>query len=334
MRELLEAGVHYGHHTSRRNPKMAPYIYKKRHSIHIVDLRETVRGLIRARRFLATLTEQGGEIILVGTKRQAKSIVDYEARRAGVHYVSERWLGGTLTNFDVVVGRVKRLVELEQLEETGEIESKGKKLASVLRREKAKLLKNLEGIRYLDRLPDALVVIDPRREKSAVREAAAIDIPVVAFMDTDSDPDLIDIVIPGNDDAMRSVQLVVGKLMDAVIEGRARSALTAETEAEVGAPTPAEAPAPAETPAPEAPAKPAATPPEPAPAAPPAEPAATLAEKPAAEPAERPAAAPTPEPPAEPAPNPAETPTAAPETPEPEPAGEPGPEKSQADTTA
>jgi small subunit ribosomal protein S2 len=223
MRELLEAGVHYGHHTSRWNPKMEPYIYKRRHSIHIVDLRETVRGIVRAYRFVSSVLEQGGEIILVGTKKQAKGPVEQNGIRGNVHYVNERWLGGTLTNFNQVVGRVKRLEELEKMEETGEIEAKGKKYAAVLRRERAKLRKNLQGIRNLKRTPDAMVVIDPRRERSAVHEATLLNIPIIGFQDTDTDPDQIDIVIPGNDDAMRSINLICSKLVDAVLEGKSRA---------------------------------------------------------------------------------------------------------------
>lgn len=290
MRELLEAGVHYGHHTSRWNPKMGSYIYKNRHSIHIVDLRQTVRGLVRACRFLTTIAEQGAEMILVGTKRQARATIAEQGKRAGIHYVAERWLGGTLTNFSIVMGRLKRLEELEQQQESGDIESKGKKRASVLRRELAKLQKNLGGIRHMARLPDALIIIDPRREKNALREAQALDIPTIAFLDTDASPDMIDIVIPGNDDAMRSIQLICTKLMDAILEGRASAPLPPEGEEQVEPPA-AEAPAPsAETPAP---AKPTAPPAPPAPAAPaaPADSAATgqgqptpAAEAPAPEP--------------------------------------------------
>jgi small subunit ribosomal protein S2 len=236
MRELLEAGVHYGHHTSRWNPKMEPYIYKRRHSIHIIDLRETVRGIVRAYRFISSIFEQGGEMILVGTKKQAEEPISEHGRRGNVHYVNERWLGGTLTNFNQVVGRVKRLEELERLEETGEIEAKGKKYAAVLRRERAKLTKNLQGIRNLKRIPDAMFVIDPRRERSAVREARLVNIPIVAFQDTDTDPDEIDIVIPGNDDAVRSINLICSKLVDAVLEGKSRAPFLTEG----GGPAPAE----------------------------------------------------------------------------------------------
>lgn len=258
MKELLEGGVHYGHHTSRWNPKMAPYIYKRRHSIHVIDLRQTVRGLVRACRYLTSIAEQGGEVILVGTKRQARTTVEEQAKRAGVHYVADRWLGGTLTNFSIVMSRLKRLKELEDLDATGEIESKGKKLASVLRHELAKLQKNLGGIREMRHLPDALIIIDPRRERNALREAAAIGIPAICILDTDSDPDMVDIVIPGNDDAMRSIQLLTSKLMDAILEGRAREPLPAETEEAVATPA-----APAAEPAPAPEPEPAAATPEP-----------------------------------------------------------------------
>jgi len=264
MRELLEAGVHYGHHASRWNPKMAPYIHKKRHSIHVIDLRQTVRGLVRARRFLAQVAEQGGEVILVGTKRQARDVVVEEAQRAGIHYVSERWLGGALTNFAVVTGRTNRLAQLEQMDADGTIESRGKKYAAVLRRELSKLHRNLDGIRTLTRVPDALILIDPRREKNALREAWTLSIPVICLQDTDSDPDDIDIVIPGNDDAMRSIRLVCSKLMDAILAGKARAPQPADAEEQAPAPTP-------EAPAAEPQAEDSA---EPAPAAPPPEPAA------------------------------------------------------------
>ncbi len=243
MRELLEAGVHYGHHASRWNPKMGPYIYKKRQSIHVVDLRQTVRGLVRGRRFLSVVAERGGEILLVVTKSQAKATVQEQGRRAGIHYVSERWLGGTLTNFEVVMGRMKRLEQLEEMEQTGEIENKGKKFAAVLRREMAKLQTNLGGVREMKRSPDAMIIVDPRREKNALREAWALDIPTVCLQDTDSDPERVDIVIPGNDDAMRSIQLICSKLMDAVLEGRAKRPVPPEAQEQVGAPQATPSPA-------------------------------------------------------------------------------------------
>ena len=263
MRELLEAGVHYGHHTSRWNPKMERYIYKKRHSIHVIDLRETVRGLVRAARFLSSIGEQGGQVILVGTKKQARTVVAEQAIRGGMHYVCERWLGGTLTNFNVVMSRVKRLKELEEMAETGEIAARGKKYASVLRRETAKLRKNLQGIREMNRVPDAMIIIDPRREKNALREARCLNIPTICFQDTDSDPDDSDIVIPGNDDAMRSIQLICSKLVDALLQGRARRPVAPEEaeaapapEATEPTPEPAAAAEPEPGPEPEPPAEP------------------------------------------------------------------------------
>ncbi|MFO7900407.1 MAG: 30S ribosomal protein S2 [Planctomycetota bacterium] len=307
MRELLEAGVHYGHHTSRWNPKMERYIYKRRHSIHIVDLRETVRGLARAYRYLSAVCAEGAETLLVGTKRQAKDTVREQGERAGIHYVAERWLGGTLTNFEVVMGRMKRLDELEELDRTGEIEAKGKKFASVLRRELTKLRKNLGGIRYMREIPDVMIVIDPRHERNAVREAHALDIPVIALLDTDSDPDMIDIPIPGNDDAMRAVQLMVSKLMDAVLEGQAQ---IPEVAGE-----PAGAPADQAPPATAAPHEPPPTPPEEAAGPAAAETAAETATQTAPDEPAAPAAEPAEER------EPAEEPAAA----EPEPAGPPEP---------
>lgn len=228
MKELLESGVHYGHHTSRWNPKMKPYIFRARHSIHVIDLRQTVRGLVRGRRFLSSVAEQGGEIVIVGTKRQARQVVQDQANRAGLPYVSERWLGGMFTNFEIIMARLRRLKQLEALQASGEIEARGKKYASVLRRELTKLQRNLGGIRNMRRPPDAIIVIDPRREKNAIAEARALDIPIICFLDTDADPDNIDVVIPGNDDAMRSISLVVTKLVDSIIEGQGKFAETAK----------------------------------------------------------------------------------------------------------
>jgi small subunit ribosomal protein S2 len=220
LRELLDAGVHYGHRTSRRNPKMDPYIFGKRNSIHIVDLRETIRGLIRATRFLHRVAEEGKQVLLVGTKAQAASLVQECATRAQVPYVSSRWLGGMLTNFRTIRSRLGRLEELEALEETGQINSYSKKMIATLTREKRKIKENLAGIRTMNRLPGALVVIDPKREKIAVYEAYKLGIPVVALIDTDSDPQFVDIPIPGNDDAIRSIQLVIDTLTNSFVAGR------------------------------------------------------------------------------------------------------------------
>lgn len=219
LKELIEAGVHFGHRQSRWNPKMGRFIYGKRNAIHIIDLRQTVKGLVRGARFLKQVASRGEQVLFVGTKRQARTTIASEAQRAEMPYVSHRWLGGTLTNFQVIHSRLARLKELEEMESSGELEALSKKEAASLRRERMKILNNMEGIREMNRLPGALFIIDPRREIIAVREAAKIEIPVVAFIDTDSDPDLITIPIPGNDDAMRAIQVVCGIIADAVVHG-------------------------------------------------------------------------------------------------------------------
>ncbi len=220
VQELLDAGVHFGHRTSRWNPKMKPFIMGKRNSIHIIDLRETVRGLVKAVHFLRNATGEGYGVLFVGTKRGAKSVIREEAMRAGSPFVTERWLGGTLTNFDTIRGRLARLEELENRETSGELTTLSKKEISAHNREKRKLLKNLEGIRTMSNLPGVLIVVDPRRENIAVREANRMNIPIVALVDSDCDPDAIDIPIPANDDAMRSVAVIVKRLADACVDGR------------------------------------------------------------------------------------------------------------------
>ncbi len=219
VKELVESGVHFGHQASRWNPKMKPYIYGKKNLIHVIDLRETMRGLIQAKHFLGRLTAMGAQILFVGTKRQIKDIVASESERANMPVVIERWIGGTLTNYHTIKGRLERLEELERLEADGTLDRHSKKLQSRLRREMRKINRNLGGIRNLNGLPGALVVIDPKREDIAVKEAAKMNVPIVAILDTDCDPDLIDIPIPGNDDALRSVQLLLGSLVESVIEG-------------------------------------------------------------------------------------------------------------------
>jgi len=199
---------------------MKPYIFSKRNMIHIIDIRKTVQGLVRASNFLQNLVGSGKEIVFVGTKRQAKTVVQKEAERCSMHYVSERWLGGTLTNYHTIRERLKRLEELEELERTGEIDNYSKKRVSSLRRERKKIKRNLEGIRNLKQLPSCLVVVDVRRENIAVKEAKKIGIPVVGLVDTDCDPSEIDIVIPGNDDAYRSIQQILSVLSDHVLTGR------------------------------------------------------------------------------------------------------------------
>lgn len=217
----MEAGVHFGHRVSRWNPKMAPYIFGRRNLIHIINLSETVKGLIRAYYFLKKLTAEGQTVLFVGTKRQAKLVIRKEAERGRMPYVAERWLGGTLTNFSTIHTRLARLEELERMEKDGSIDSMGKKMASTLRRERRKIARNLEGIRQMEKLPGAIIIVDPQKEHLAVHEAAKLNIPTIALMDTDSDPDMIDIPIPGNDDAMRSIEIIFGKLTDAIVAGQA-----------------------------------------------------------------------------------------------------------------
>lgn len=220
VKSLLEAGVHFGHRVSRWNPKMAPYIFGRRNLIHIINLSETVKGLIRAYYFLKKIAAEGQTILFVGTKRQAKLVIRREAERCHMPYVAERWLGGSLTNFTTIRARLARLEDLERMEKDGTMDSMGKKMASTLRREKRKIFRNLEGIRQMEKLPGAILVVDPQKEHLAVHEAAKLNIPTIALMDTDSDPDLIDIPIPGNDDAMRSIELIFGKLTDAIVAGQ------------------------------------------------------------------------------------------------------------------
>ena len=225
--------MHFGHRVSRWNPKMGPYIHSRRNLIHIIDLQETVRGLIRSYRFVAHVVGRGRDVVFVGTKRQAKNTVTEQAQRCGMHFVTERWLGGTLTNFQTIRSRLKRLEYLEGLEESGAIQRFSKKMISSLNRERRKINRNLSGIRRMSRLPAAMLVVDPRREHIAVREANKLHIPVVSLMDTDSDPDLVDIPIPGNDDAMRAIEIVVHKWADAVLEGMAAREVPADLPAPV-----------------------------------------------------------------------------------------------------
>jgi small subunit ribosomal protein S2 len=220
VKDILEAGVHFGHRTSRWNPKMRPYIYGRRNLIHIIDVKETVRGILRAQKYLKNVSSQGSLVLFVGTKRQAAGAVEQFAGECGMPYVSERWLGGTLTNFRTIRSRLKRLEELESLEQTGGIQSFSKKMQSTLGRERKKVYRNLNGIRTMNRMPEAIVVVDPRKEKNCVQEAQALGIKVVALIDTDSDPDKVDLPIPGNDDSIRSIRLILQYLSDAIREGR------------------------------------------------------------------------------------------------------------------
>ncbi len=220
VKELIEAGVHYGHRASRWNPKMRPYIYARRNLIHIIDVRETVRGLLRARKYLQRVAAGGSLVLFVGTKRQASETVDREAQRCGMPFVSDRWLGGTLTNFRTIRSRLGRLEELETLRVSDELATYSKKMQSALGREFRKMYRNLNGIRTMNRLPECLVVIDPRKEKNAVREARKLGITTLSLIDTDCNPDEVDLPIPGNDDSIRSIELIVQLLADAVLAGK------------------------------------------------------------------------------------------------------------------
>lgn len=232
VQELIDAGVHFGHPASRWNPKMAPYIFGRRNFIHIIDLKETIRGLVRARKFLTRLVAEGKDAIFVGTKRQARAAIEQEAKRCVMPYVNSRWLGGTLTNFRTIRSRLGRLDELDELHTSGEINRYSKKMIASLQREHRKMKRNLDGIRKMERLPGALVIVDPVREKNAVREAIQLNIPVVALADTEADPDDLTVVIPGNDDAMRGIEIIIKHLADACVEGLANRAARAVTEGE------------------------------------------------------------------------------------------------------
>ena len=220
VKALVDAGVHFGHRVSRWNPKMQPYIHGKRNMIHLIDVRETLKGLLLAKRLVQQTVASGKDVLFVGTKRQARDVVEAEAKRAGMHYVSERWLGGTLTNFRTIRARLNRLEELEKLWQTGQIETYSKKMKATLQREMEKIKANLEGIRKMDRMPGLMFIIDTRREHIAVKEAKKLGVPTIALIDTDSDPDLIDLPIPGNDDAMRAIEIILKELADSVIEGK------------------------------------------------------------------------------------------------------------------
>lgn len=228
MKQLLEAGVHFGHQTRRWNPKMAPYIFTERNGIYVIDLQKTVQMLEEAYNFAKGIAMAGGSILFVGTKKQAQEAIEQEAVRCGMFYVNQRWLGGMLTNFGTINRRVQRLKELEAMEEDGRFEVLPKKEVIRLRHERDKLDKFLRGIKEMTKLPDALFVVDPRKERIAVAEARKLGIPIIAIVDTNCDPDEIDYVIPGNDDAIRAVNLLSAKIADAVIEGKQGEQLSAE----------------------------------------------------------------------------------------------------------
>ncbi|MHC5014218.1 MAG: 30S ribosomal protein S2 [Planctomycetota bacterium] len=229
-KDLIEAGIHFGQRRSNWNPKMKPYIYGLRNKIHVVDIRQTVKGLLLAKKFVQRTVAEGKDVCFVGTKRQARAAVEKYAQDVGMPYVIERWLGGTLTNYRTIRERLARLEELEKLVESGEIENYSKKMASQLLREQRKITRNLQGIRNMDKHPGCLVVVDVNREINALREARSLGIPTVALIDTDGDPDLADIPIPGNDDSMRSIDVVIRELCEAVTAGKAGRTAEGETE--------------------------------------------------------------------------------------------------------
>lgn len=240
VKEMIEAGVHFGHRTSLWNPKMSPYIFGKKKQIHILDIRETLRGLLRAKKYLSQVAAGGSLILFVGTKRQAGEAVEAQALRCGMPFVSERWLGGTLTNFRTIRSRLGRLEELEELRGSDKINEYSKKMQSSLNREYRKMYRNLNGLRTMNRLPECLFIVDPGKEKNAVREAKRLGIATVALIDTDSDPTDIDLPIPGNDDGIRSVELIMRNLADAVNAGKGQRAMNKVIETESA---PAAAPA-------------------------------------------------------------------------------------------
>lgn len=220
MKQLLEAGVHFGHQTRRWNPKMAPYIFTQRNGIYIIDLQKTIKMLDDAYNFMKAVAQDGGVFLFVGTKKQAQDSIAEEATRAGQYYVNQRWLGGTLTNWSTMQSRIKRLKQLKQMSEDGTFDVLPKKEVALLTKKMDKLEKFFGGIEDMPRIPDVLFVVDPKKEKIAVHEANILGIPVVAMVDTNTDPDPIDVVIPSNDDAIRAIRLIAGAMADAVVEGQ------------------------------------------------------------------------------------------------------------------
>ncbi len=230
LSELLEAGVHFGHQSRRWNPKMFPYIYAERNGIHIIDLVQTSQLLTQACDFVRSSAEDGKKFLFVGTKRQASSVIAQEAERCGAFYVNQRWLGGILTNWFTIRTRVERLKDLEHKEESGYLDQLPKKETAILRRELEKLRKNLIGIKNMKRLPDLVIIVDQKRESTAVQECRTLGIPIISILDSNCDPDLTDIPIPGNDDAIRSIKLIIGKLADSICEGNKGQSTNVELE--------------------------------------------------------------------------------------------------------
>ncbi|WP_071459470.1 30S ribosomal protein S2 [Bacillus massilinigeriensis] len=231
MKQLLEAGVHFGHQTRRWNPKMKKYIFTERNGIYIIDLQKTVKKVEEAYNWVKELAAEGGTVLFVGTKKQAQDSVKEEATRSGMYFVNQRWLGGTLTNFETIQKRISRLKKIEKMEEDGTFEVLPKKEVVQLKKEQERLEKFLGGIKDMKKLPDALFIIDPRKERIAVAEARKLNIPIVGIVDTNCDPDEIDVIIPANDDAIRAVKLLTGKMADAILEAKQGEEI-AETPAE------------------------------------------------------------------------------------------------------
>ena len=232
IKQLLEAGVHFGHHTRRWNPKMAPYIFTERNGIYIIDLQKTVKKFEEAYNFTRELSEQNGTLLFVGTKKQAADAIKEEAQRCGMYYVNERWLGGMLTNFKTIKKSIARLIKLEHMKEDGTFDLLPKKEVAALVKEMGILERNYGGIKTMDKLPDAIFIVDPHKETNAVLEAKKLGIPVIAIVDTNCDPDDADYIIPGNDDAIRAIKLISSALADAVIEGKQGVDAVAEEEAQ------------------------------------------------------------------------------------------------------
>ena len=232
MKQLLEAGVHFGHQTRRWNPKMAEYIYTERNGIYIIDLQKSVGKVDEAYKAVSDIAAEGGTILFVGTKKQAQEAVQTEAERCGMYYVNERWLGGMLTNFKTIQSRIKRLKDIEKMAEDGTFDVLPKKEVVNIKKEWDKLEKNLGGIKDMKRIPDAIFVVDPKKERICVQEAHILGIPLIGIADTNCDPEELDYVIPGNDDAIRAVKLIVSKMADAVIEANQGEEMVAEDAAE------------------------------------------------------------------------------------------------------
>ncbi|MGD2093872.1 MAG: 30S ribosomal protein S2 [Phycisphaerales bacterium] len=219
-RKLINAGVHFGHGVSRWNPKMSPFIFAKRGNIHIIDVKKTLKGLLIAKKLLAEVVSSGKDVVFVGTKRQAQKAAEAAAAKCGMHYVSQRWLGGMLTNFRTIRSRLQRLEQLEAMAVDGTLDSESKKQASRLKREMRKIKANLQGVRNMSRLPGAVVVVDAKKEYLALREAKKLNIATIGLLDTDSDPDTVDVAIPANDDSIRAIELILSELADAVAIGK------------------------------------------------------------------------------------------------------------------